>query len=154
MDESQCKWLGKSQKKWERERRGESHKRAEAVEAVRAIFRVSDRAVCSNHSIDIQEIYKRSRAEERKMKMKNRQGKEKKREKGPKHSQPARGERTGHGIRTRKAGMDRRKEEEEEEETKRNEKEKCKTTTQRTTARFKPDRRQTALVRSLSLSWW
>ena len=39
MDESQCKWLGKSQKKWERERRGESHKRAEAGEAVRAIFR-------------------------------------------------------------------------------------------------------------------
>ena len=37
----------------EREERGESHKRAEAVEAVRAIFRVSDRAVCSNHSIQI-----------------------------------------------------------------------------------------------------
>lgn len=42
MDESQCKMAGEEQKSGSE--RGEvSHKRAEAVEAVRAIFRVSDR---------------------------------------------------------------------------------------------------------------
>ena len=45
VDESQCKWLGKDEQKvgvTERERGGGgSHKRAEAGEAVRAIFRAS-----------------------------------------------------------------------------------------------------------------
>ena len=43
VDESQCKWLGKDEQKvGVTERRGGgSHKRAEAGEAVRAIFRAS-----------------------------------------------------------------------------------------------------------------